>query len=711
MARRPRAQARRARAAVIIALFFVAVTSAAAVGWWYARESPPHQGPIVLVSVGGVPAADLPVYGAQRDDTPAIDALATESVIFERAYTHSPQSLPAHASLLTGRLPFEHGVRDDAGFDLAERIDTLAELLRNRGFDTGAAVSSFLLQQRTGISQGFSYFDDDLPAGSAEEPPPLEREGVQTLEAAERWMSAQGSQRFFLFVQVAGRDADTTVLRLSAALKQRGLYDDATIVFVGARGDAGSGLSLDDGALRVPLLVKQPGGQGSRRRVAFPVQNVDLLPTILDLVRAPIPGDLPGRSLRSVLDDSSAILPPLPIYAESLAAYFRFGGQPLYAITGEHFRYLRGAGEDLVALATGDEAAGGESGEAARLRADLDHFLAQTEIPMPAPIPANEEDRYGLLGYLSADGPLSPSLTTLDANAQRALVEEHRAAAVLIGQKRYTAGIRALQAIARAHPSFALVHHQLGVVLARTGRIEEAIVEFDKVRELRPESSAAARALADALLEAGRTDAAREQADVAVMLAEAEGRSAQFAAHETAARVAIADRDPDAAAEHAKAAYDADPSMPVPQFVEGRLLYDQGRYEDAAAPLEAAADALAANGRSLADLHLYLGETYARLDRYADAEMQFHEELRRHPRNIQAYTSLAMLYRASNRDAAVEDVLNELVAATPTPEGYGVAARLWTILGDPSRAEALRSDALNRFRGDPSLALLGRGRR
>ena len=62
-----------------------------------------------------------------------------------------------------------------------------------------------------------------------------------------------------------------------------------------------------------------------------------------------------------------------------------------------------------------------------------------------------------------------------------------------------------------------------------------------------------------------------------------------------------------------------------------------------------------------------------------------------------------MLYRASNRDAAVEDVLNELVASTPTPEGYGVAARLWTILGDPSRAEALRSDARTRFRGDPSL--------
>jgi tetratricopeptide (TPR) repeat protein len=101
---------------------------------------------------------------------------------------------------------------------------------------------------------------------------------------------------------------------------------------------------------------------------------------------------------------------------------------------------------------------------------------------------------------------------------------------------------------------------------------------------------------------------------------------------------------------------------------------------------------------------LYFGETLARLDRYPEAETQFREELHAYPRNLQAYTSLAMLYRASNRDADVEDVLNELVAATPTPEGYAVAAKLWTILGERSRAEALRSDARARFRGDPSLA-------
>jgi len=117
-----------------------------------------------------------------------------------------------------------------------------------------------------------------------------------------------------------------------------------------------------------------------------------------------------------------------------------------------------------------------------------------------------------------------------------------------------------------------------------------------------------------------------------------------------------------------------------------------------------------AQKRSIPDLFLYLGESLAHLDRYAEAEAQYREELKSF-RSVHVYSRLAMLYAATKRQEAVEDVLNELVAATPTPESYAVAARLWTIVGDRRRAEALRSDARARFRGDPSLALLGKDAR
>ena len=162
------ARIRRWHAAAIIAIFFVAVTGAAAVGWWYALESPAHQGPIVLISVDGVPAAALPAYGAQRTDTPAIDTLAADAVVFDRAYAHSPQILPAHASILSGQLPLEHGVRNDAGFALNRSVSTLAEMLRSRGFSTGGAVSSFLLRPESGLAQGFTFFDAELPESESE---------------------------------------------------------------------------------------------------------------------------------------------------------------------------------------------------------------------------------------------------------------------------------------------------------------------------------------------------------------------------------------------------------------------------------------------------------------------------------------------------------------------------------------------------------------
>ena len=276
----PATRVRPWQATVILTLFFFAVAGAAAIGWWYARESPAHQGPIVLISVDRMAAPKAQAAAAQAATTPpAMDALAADSVVFERAYTHSPQTLPAHASLLSGQLPPDHGVRDDVGFTLREDVRTLAEQLRSRGFNTGAAVSSFLLRAESGVAQGFAFFDAEMPEGDDEGAPALEREARSTVDAAERWLQTQNGQRFFLFVQLDQPDADTAITRLTQLLKERRLYDKATIVLVGERGPTASELSLDEASLHVPLLVKQPDSLGAGRRVSAPVQHIDVVPT------------------------------------------------------------------------------------------------------------------------------------------------------------------------------------------------------------------------------------------------------------------------------------------------------------------------------------------------------------------------------------------------------------------------------------------------
>jgi tetratricopeptide (TPR) repeat protein len=663
----------------------------------------------VLISIDGFDADRLPVYGGSGTDTPAIDGLADDAIVFERAYTHSPQTLPAHASMLSGQLPFEHGVRDDAGFVLKADARTLAELLRNRGFSTGAVVSSFLLRRESGLAQGFSFFDADLPEEPGEHGSSIERDGALVAESAERWIRMQGSQRFFLFVEVGGVSADMVVARLVQALKQRRLYDGATMVLTADRGDGPAPAVLDEAPLRVPLLVKQPRLDGAGRRIASSVQLIDIVPTVLDLVRAPIPSGLRGRSLRRVLDNEDAVLVDQPIYAESLAAHFRIGGQPVFALTRGRFRYVRGGDEALVEIGQSDtSAADPGSPEFARLRSELDRLLNKRTFHVPADVAAADEDRLAALGYLPGSRLAAAQGVNLAPSAEASLIRAHRDAALLVGEKQYAAAIDRLRAIAREHPALAVIQYQLGRLFDRTGRVDDAISAYRAAATLQPDAPDIPIALAAALTRARKYDEAREVAALAVALAERTEPDALGTAHEAAARVALARRDLDDAVAHAEAAQKADPGLPLSKYVEGQQAYDEGRYEAALKAFEEAEAVLKPPGRTLEDLHLSLGDTLARLDRYADAEMQFREELRAFPHNVRAYSSLAMLYRASNRDRGVEEVIDELVEAAPTPEGYAIAARLWTILGDRPRAQALRADARARFRGDPSLALLDR---
>jgi tetratricopeptide (TPR) repeat protein len=695
---------KRWQATLIITLFILAVAGAAFTGWRFARESPPHQGPIVLLTVDGLRADRLPAYGGAAGATANIDTLARRGIVFERAYTHSPQTLPSHAALLTGQLPFDNGVRDDGGFVLKDQARSLAALLRNRGFTTGGAVSSFLLRRSTGLAQGFSFYDAEIPDEPREEGVLPQRDGVVTFEAAEQWIKAQSGQRYFLFLEVDGRSADAVVGRLVDVLKRTRRYNDSTIIFTADFGDPSSGAELADASLHVPLIVKLPGEAGAGRRVPLPVQHIDLLPTLLDVVRAPMPSGLRGRSLRTILDKTGGFVPDQPIYAELLAPWLRFDGTPVFALSNATYRFVRGTGEQMTALVDAPKP------DAARLEqmgAALDKLLAGKAIAAPMPSAQMDQERLAAFGYLQ--GLPAVASAPLDLSDQETVAAAHRQAASLVAQKQYSAAIDALRGIATKHPDLLSVQFQIASLLARVGRTDEAIKAFVAVGVERPDAGEVALQLAAVMLHAHREDDAATQADRAVALAEAGiDPRLKAAAHEIAARVALAREDTTVAQVHAAEAQKADPHVPMSQFVAGRLAYDDQRYDEALAAFKEAATVTEQAGTTLSELHLNLGSTYARLDRYAEAEAEFREELREYPHDVGTYASLAMLYRASNREKAVEHVIDDLVEAAPTPQGYSMAARLWTIVGERARAEALRSDARRRFRGDPSLVLLGR---
>ncbi|MBD3236738.1 MAG: sulfatase-like hydrolase/transferase, partial [Candidatus Eisenbacteria bacterium] len=115
----------------------------------------PERTPIILISIDTCRADHLGCYGETRGLTPHLDALARDGIRFTHAVSPVPITLPAHCSLMTGRYPLQHGVRDNMAHRLPEAETTLAERLRAAGYATAGIVAAFVLDSRFGIAQGF----------------------------------------------------------------------------------------------------------------------------------------------------------------------------------------------------------------------------------------------------------------------------------------------------------------------------------------------------------------------------------------------------------------------------------------------------------------------------------------------------------------------------------------------------------------------------
>ncbi len=154
---------------------------------------------VVLISIDTCRADFLNCYGYPMDTTPNVNALAREGVLFENAISPVPFTLPAHCSMLTGTIPPTHRVMDNSDYILAEDNVTLAEILKEQGFNTGAFVSSFILDARFGIGQGFDTYEDDFD-NSTDTKENNERIGGKTTELALEWLEKNKDQRNFMFL-------------------------------------------------------------------------------------------------------------------------------------------------------------------------------------------------------------------------------------------------------------------------------------------------------------------------------------------------------------------------------------------------------------------------------------------------------------------------------------------------------------------------------
>jgi arylsulfatase A-like enzyme/Flp pilus assembly protein TadD len=711
----------------ILVLAAVGTALAAVGGWRYARASAPVSGPIVLISIDTLRADHLPIYGYKKVKTPAVDALAADGVVFERAYSHAPQTLPAHTALLSGRLPFETGVRDNVGFAVKPGERLLPQMLRERGFTTGGVVSAYVLRKDTGIAQGFDYFDGDMPPSSPEVSiGQVQRDGTESEKLAERWLGAQ-SARSFLFLHVyephkpyapperfsmyAPYDgeiayADEIVGRLIQYLKSHQLYDRSTIILLsdhgeglGDHGEQEHGLFVYDEAIHVPLVIKQASNAGAGRRIAAPVQHIDIVPTVLDLVKAPLPGNLRGRSLKPLLDGTGA-LPETSIYSEALYARYHFGWSELTALTDDRYRFIKAPRAELYDLARDPHERQNIADERPQaseaLRGALERLIAGVPIQAPSAVSADARERLQALGYVGATTDVGAAAgdDLPDPKDKRDILERYRQAVDLAGEHEWPRAIALLQQILADDPEMADVWSQLATFAERSDRYEQAVDAYKHLIALRPSDPSGYIGAAAAYLRLRKLDEARDHAKLAVDVAADHDARSKATGHELLARIALARRDADAAREEADLAHKADPALPLPAYVSGRILYDEGDYAEALPLFERAiADLKRPGAVPISELHYYAGDTLGRLERYPEAEREFHDELKLFPQNTRARAGLAMLYQATGRPDLAGGAIETMLRVTPTPDAYALAARLWTMFGNPQQANAVRAQA------------------
>jgi arylsulfatase A-like enzyme/Flp pilus assembly protein TadD len=483
---------------------------------------------VLLITIDTLRADALSVYGGPAS-TPALDRLATEGVRFDFAHAHAVLTLPSHVSIMTGEYPFQHGVRENAGYRVAPNARTAAGLLKKAGYDTAAFVGAFPLHSRYGLNAGFDVYDDRF--GETRAPTEFvmpERPATEAVRLAREWINARGStgspratfesarpepvegraRPWFVWVHVfdphapyrppppfdvqySSRPYYGEVAATDAALAP--LLDDlraagrpAIAIVTGDHGEAlgdhgeeSHGLFAYESTLRVPLIIAELNQakttSGELSHVA--ARHVDILPTILEASGQPVPADLPGRSLLPAAERRSGA--PRTSYFEAMAGMLNRGWAPLAGVITERSKYI-----DLPIPEHYDLAA--DPAEARNLfgqSADRDRTLAAALREFHATLPGERRAespealaRLRALGYVSGNAPAKTKYTDADDPKRLiALDAEIHAAVEAFSARRLDQAVQIYQRVIARRPDMAIAYRHLAFVEWERGDVSSAI--------------------------------------------------------------------------------------------------------------------------------------------------------------------------------------------------------------------------------------------
>jgi arylsulfatase A-like enzyme/tetratricopeptide (TPR) repeat protein len=642
------------RRACILSLFLLLPALAAA------ATDPPN---VILITLDTVRADRMGFLGSKLGLTPQLDALASQGVVFEHAYSQAPITPVSHATMLTGTFPQYHGIRN-FGDRLPPSVPFLPEILHDQGYHTGAFVGSIILDPKNGFASGFERGFDVYNAGfhrqktGERREASMQRRGEVTLGYALEWLGQQQGGPFFLWFHLWDAHdpynppepfrsrfpkapynggiayVDATVGKLLDYLRKQGLYDNTLIAVaadhgesLGDHGELTHSIFLYDATIHVPLLLKLPGNRFVGQRVSSAASLVDLAPTVLEALGQTPPPAMQGRSFLPLIGNPHP--GNRPSFATGDHSERSFGWSALVSVRVGSKLYVRAPSPELYDLASDPGAKTnlypGNHAAAVRFAIQVDNFVKRMSTGAPQALQdgldEKSREKLSALGYV-ASGENGPPTIRIDPKDRIDVANDMHDASLAIEEGKEATVIPLLLRVVAKDPQIQAAQYYLGIAYSRKGNFAKAIPPLRKAVELRPDALMAQYELAICLYETGDLNTAATHFEILV-----ENRPEWIDARYSLASIYARTGRPEEAAKDLMVVLQGEPDHYRANLLLGRMLFLNGTFTEALPYLEKAADVQTDSGEA----HAFLADEYEKLGRAADAAREHAEAARLKP--------------------------------------------------------------------------------
>jgi arylsulfatase A-like enzyme/Flp pilus assembly protein TadD len=399
---------------------------------------------VVLITLDTTRADRLGYSGYERARTPNIDRLAGKGACFTNAYTSVPLTLPSHSSIMTGTYPAYHRVHNNGFYRLPQELETMAEILKINGYKTAAFVSSFTVDSRFGLDQGFDHYDDSFEDKEILKNFRTERTADKTFSSFASWLEGAATGPLFVWLhffdphlpynppppfstEFAGHPydgeiafVDSIIGQVINKLKEKNLLNQSLIIIAGDHGEAlgerreiDHGLFLYDNTMKVPLIFFSEKDLPSRR-IEARVRLIDILPTVLDFLGLPTPSKVQGTSLIPYIKGKQQ--QDLDCYLETYYPAENFGWSALTGFIKGRWKYIRAPIPELYDLSSDrfeeHNLFSAQASVARSMLKDFDSYLkviSSKQEKAKIPLSGEALEKLRSLGYLGAGSRDNPA--------------------------------------------------------------------------------------------------------------------------------------------------------------------------------------------------------------------------------------------------------------------------------------------------------------